>query len=110
MSGESQDYQTGQIIEKLSSLEKSRNDQFSNLHQCVDNLERKFEAFTAGLGQRVEKQGERITILETAKPQTHEGRILTLEQSVSLLNKVAWLLFASSMGVVVAAFWKMVIR
>lgn len=99
---ESQQFQSGQIIEKLSSLEKSRTEQLSLVNKSIDNLEQRFEAFTRGLG-------ERVGVNET-KTEIHGTRLSVLEASMSLLNKVAWLLFASSMGVVVTAFWKLIMK
>lgn len=91
----SEEFNTGAILEKLSSLEKSRTEQFTLVHDSLGHLEQKFESFNSGIGFRVEK---------------HDARITKMEVSLDILNKVAWLLFASSLTVVVAVFWKLVLK
>jgi vacuolar-type H+-ATPase subunit D/Vma8 len=66
-----------------------------NLVTQVYSLERAVEHLKNGIGERVEKHADRLTSLET---------------SVSILSKIAWVLFASSMGVVIAAFLKLVMK
>lgn len=80
----SDEFKSGQILSEIK-----------NLHEGLGRVESSLIEFKNGIGQRVEKHGERIT---------------SLEASVAVLNKLAWLLFASSMGVVLAAFWKLVLK
>ena len=63
--------------------------------EAIHDLTRRIEALTAGVGATVQKHGEDIAVLKN---------------DVSNLSKAGWFLFASSMGVVIAAFWKLVLR
>ena len=80
----SDDFQAGQILVEIK-----------NLHACIDRVEKALLEFKQGMGQRVEVHGERIVVIEAG---------------LKLLNGVAWLLFTSSMAVVVATFWKLIIK
>lgn len=95
--GESQssEFQSGQIMEKLASLEKSRTEQMGSITKSIESLDHKIDNFTHGIGERVENHG---------------GRISVMEANLKLLNAVAWLLFASSLGTVCLAFFKLVLK
>lgn len=92
---ESHEYQSGQIMEKLASLETSRTEQMAVMTRSLDDLNYKIDSLTRGVGERVEKHGERLAVLEN---------------DVSLLRSVAWLLFAASATVVVATFFKLIMK
>lgn len=65
------------------------------LHDCVDRLEMAFKDFTTDTGVSIKD---------------HEKRITIVESQLGLLLKVSWLLFASSVGVIGLAFWKLILR
>ena len=78
------DFQIGQVLAEVK-----------NLHGRIGDIDTSLSQFKVGMGSRVEDHGNRIVLLEGG---------------LKLLSKVAWLLFASSMGVVVAAFWKLLLK
>ena len=91
----SEDFQTGQILAEMKNLyvclervEKGHGDKLEKVEQSIIE-------FKQGMGQRVQNHGERLVVVEAG---------------LRLLNGVAWLLFTSSMAVVVATFWKLIIK
>ena len=80
----SDDFQAGQILGEVKNLQANMLDVKNSLNE-----------FKQGMGIRVQNHGERLVVVEAG---------------LRLLNGVAWLLFTSSMAVVVATFWKLIIK
>ena len=95
MSNESQDFQTGKILTELQNLQQGRDEHFKSLSDSIDRVENCFNDFKKGMGQRVEKHGERLAVAET---------------NLVILNRLAWLLFACSLTVVVGTFWQTILK
>lgn len=70
-------------------------EKIQNLHDCVDRLEQSFDSFAKGIGVEIKNHGERLAMAEA---------------NLKMLNGAAWLLFSLSMGVVVIAIWKLILK
>lgn len=85
---------------------KSIRDEIKNAHDCIDRIDSRFtESVT-----RLELGFDVFRDKMWDKVNNHEDRLTRSEASLGLLVKVSWALFATSLGVIGMAFWKLVLK
>lgn len=73
-----------------------------SIRECIDEIKQSFKDFKFGLGERVDKMDKKI--LE------HDDRLARIETSLGMLVKASWIIASAAAGVVVLAFFKLILK
>ena len=77
-------------------------EQLKTLHGSIEVINQSFIEYKLGIGKRLEHAEIELT--------GHDKRLLLVESSVANLLKVAWLIAMSSAGIIITAFWNLVLK
>lgn len=72
------------------------------IHEVITGMNMSLNEFKVQLVQKVD--------VVQGKIEKHDDRLARIETSLGMMVKVAWVIVVASAGVVVAAFWKLVLK